>query len=137
MPSNTELDDLLKAVKSNKRMILNTQIIGRDNRTEWCNRDDLWAISADELNQIKQLLIKAKIEELDKLPNNVADLREYLPTRRKYLDEQIDKKLEGDRLGKELKRTTDDYRERIDDVYGTPKNLRYKNVSEEQLEGDL
>lgn len=38
---------------------------------------------------VKNLLLEAQLKELDDLPNNVADLREYLPKRGAELQEML------------------------------------------------
>lgn len=54
-----ELNRLYKTVRNNSRMILYTDQIGRpdeDNQREQVSRDDLWAISTEELNQFRKLV---------------------------------------------------------------------------------
>jgi hypothetical protein len=68
------LDEIFKTVQSNDRMILWTYPVGKNSdRNDYCKRDDLWAISTDELRQIQarieqQVLIGRR--ELDAVLHN-------------------------------------------------------------------
>ena len=76
--SSDELRELYKTVRHNSRMILYNDPIGRpddDNQREQVGRDDMWAVSTEELDRFMQLIeshtqqavVEARKQELTKV----------------------------------------------------------------------
>lgn len=74
-----EIQQLYKNVRNNSRMILYNDQIGRpdeDGDRNECHRDDLWAISTEELNRFRELAIDRKQHELEARIDEVEKARD-------------------------------------------------------------
>ena len=79
-----KIDELYKVVRNNSRVILYNDAIGRpdeDGRREQVSRDDMWAISTEELNSILALIDEARVDEVCYSVNQFEASPEYAERR--------------------------------------------------------